>query len=159
MRFVRDLAAPVCGAAVLCVGLLWILITVLDLDAPQLTETTTLPPAPRAAPARDFPLEYPAAPIPDPAAKPKSPVVEAEQRQRTAVLERDVATYQALQRNCIVATRNNTNGEYPALQKLACGRLEQFANEKGWDPKPQISEKSLTEPSTARLLVPDTSGR
>jgi hypothetical protein len=47
--------------------------------------------------------------------------------------DQEVATYNALQRNCYEAARNNQYGEYPALQQMACTRYAQFASQKGWD--------------------------
>ena len=47
--------------------------------------------------------------------------------------EADVASFNALRRNCEQAAANNARGEYPALQQMACNRFAQFAASKGWD--------------------------
>ncbi|MBV8063003.1 MAG: hypothetical protein JOY51_05370 [Nevskia sp.] len=128
---------------------------------PPLTEPAALPtpvasvPAPEPVQAAAVaPVSRPArqaAPAPDPVATPATTYAQ------------DQAQFYELQNGCYTAAANNSNGQYPAFQAMACDRYARFAAEHGWDPGtlPAYGQPAAAAPqeSTAQRALPQDQAR
>lgn len=74
----------------------------------------------------------------------------------------DADTFNSLRRNCYDAARNNSQGQYPALQQAACDSFAAFARTKGWDTGP-LPAYGIPSPPPQEVVyqeesAPDNSG-
>jgi len=153
--WLREEALPVVGAGIICGGRL--------VAMAWLVETGSKPGAvgsANPAPAGDVQQHETPDPRPEvtpPSLTPTVPesVVRSEHRTYAlaSVAGNDAETFERLQKNCYDAANNNRDGEYPALQQMACARYAQFAESKGWNAGQLPANRSSVDQPAATAIV------
>lgn len=143
MSLFRDVIQPLVGAVVISGGLIYLFATSIERSQTFNAEPELIAPEPVAEPI--------AAPPPPPVDESwRPPPARPSAIDQTA----DLNAWQALKRNCEQAAINNAQGEYPALQQMACNRFAQFAASKGWETGalPPVVIQQRQNRSTAQVI-------
>lgn len=150
-------------ATTLVVGSLYALAHYAEMGAPPASRQAARVPT---TPAAQAPRPSPSIPASLPRLVPAPPENVVRTSTKTYYLppanpaQADADTFNALRRNCYDAARNNSQGQYPAMQQSACGSFASFARSKGWDtgplpaygtpsPQPQLAYQEGSEPDNS----------